>query len=176
MSEQNEQQQRYTGPSRATASIFPIDTSGCRACTESIYALQSPRFAARMRAAGIEFARTPRHADIVLITGALSQAARESVARVLAAVPEPRALVAVGNCAIDGCVFAGSPEIDSNAAETLDVHVELPGCPPEPSAVLAAVIEAKRLLAGADADEAEDGVDPNATGEESAETEGSPKR
>jgi Ni,Fe-hydrogenase III small subunit len=94
---------------------------------------------------------------------------------VLAAIPEPRALVAVGNCAIDGCVFASSPEIDARAAETLDVHVELPGCPPGPSAVLAAIVEAKRLLAGADSEPADEEAESQAAGETgSDESEGSP--
>jgi Ni,Fe-hydrogenase III small subunit len=103
-----------------------------------------------MRSAGVSFARSPRHAQVVLLTGALCSAACASVARLLDAVPEPRVLIAVGDCAIDGCVFRGSPELDASLAETLDVHVEIPGCPPTPEAILDAIAEAKRLLMGED--------------------------
>jgi Ni,Fe-hydrogenase III small subunit len=128
--------------------ILSLDTSGCGACTQSVYALQAPRHAAAMRAGGVTFARSPRHAQVVLLTGALCAAACASVARLLDAVPEPRVLVAVGDCAIDGCVFRGSPELDASLAETLDVHVEIPGCPPTPEAILDAIAEARRLLMG----------------------------
>jgi Ni,Fe-hydrogenase III small subunit len=144
---------------RAAVWVLPLESGGCGATLQSIYALQAPRYAAEVRAAGVSFARSPRHADIVLIAGPLSQAAREPFARMLAAVPQPRALVAVGNCAIDGCVFAASPHITPHPAEELDAHVEVGGCPPAPSAILAAIVEAKRLLAGQDDTEDESEVD-----------------
>jgi len=134
----------------APVRVLALDTSGCGACVQSIAALGAPRYAQALRAAGVAFARSPRHADVVLLTGALSWAARAAVARTLAAVPEPRALLAIGDCAIDGCAVRGSPELGAAAAATLDVHVELPGCPPPPAAILAAILTAKRLLAGAD--------------------------
>jgi Ni,Fe-hydrogenase III small subunit len=135
---------------QAAVWVLPLESGGCGATLQSIFALQAPRYAAELRAAGVSFARSPRHADIVLIAGPLSQTAREPFARMLAAVPQPRALVAVGNCAIDGCVFAASPHITAHPAEELDAHVEVGGCPPAPSAILAAIVEAKRLLAGRD--------------------------
>jgi Ni,Fe-hydrogenase III small subunit len=99
-----------------------------------------------LHAQGVNFARSPRHADVVLVSGALSEAAREPIRRVLAGVPQPRALVAVGNCAIDGCVFRGSPHLVPNVAEALDVNVEIAGCPPAPASILAAIGEAAQLL------------------------------
>jgi Ni,Fe-hydrogenase III small subunit len=122
-----------------------------------------------MRAQGISLARSPHHADLVLITGALSEAAREPLQRVLAGVPQPRALVAVGDCAIDGCVFRGSPSLSTSAAETLDVNVEIAGCPPSPQAILDAITEAAQLLYREE--EGEDGEDDIAEDEETEEVE-----
>lgn len=124
---------------------LPAD-SGCGACAQAVQALHAPRYAALLRAQGIRFARSPRHADIVLLTGALSAQARDPLGRLLAAVPQPRALVAVGNCAINGCVFRGSATLASEPAEALDVNVELPGCPPAPAAIVEAIAEARHLL------------------------------
>ncbi|HEY7982703.1 MAG TPA: hypothetical protein VID73_00960 [Ktedonobacterales bacterium] len=127
--------------------MLPVDSGGCGACAQQIYALLAERYAADLRAHGVSFARSPRHADIVLITGALSAAAREPVRQLLAGVPQPRALIAVGNCAIGGCVFRGSPHLVPDGAEQLDVNVEIGGCPPAPQAILEAIVEASQLLA-----------------------------
>lgn len=146
--------------------VLPLDSSGCGACTQQIYALLGPRYAAQLRARGISLARSPHHADIVLITGALAEVAREPLQRVLAGVPQPRALVAVGNCAIDGCVFRGSPNLLADGAERLDVNVEIAGCPPTAQSILEAITEAAQLLSSeADADELEeDAEDADVTG------------
>ncbi len=157
---------------RAAVWVLPLDTGGCGATLQNIYALLAPRYAGSLRAQGVSFARSPRHADIVLIAGPLSQAAREPVRRLLESVPQPRALVAVGNCAIDGCVFAGSPEVTANPAEALDVHIEVGGCPPAPSAILAAIVEAKRLLAGEDVEEVEAEASEDAEATDEPEDEG----
>lgn len=139
--------ERTRASRRPSVWVLPLDSSGCGACTQQIYALQAPRYTQELHAHGVQWARSPRHADIVLITGALSRAAREPLRRVLAGVPQPRALVAVGNCAINGCVFHGSPEVVSDGAEELDVNVEIAGCPPSPQAILDAIVEASQLLA-----------------------------
>lgn len=144
--------QRHGSP-RASVWALPLDTSGCGACQQSIAALQAPRYSRETHAAGLRFARSPRHADVILLTGALTEMARGSVARVLAAVPQPHALIAIGDCAIDGCVFAGSPHLVASVAETFDAHVEIAGCPPAPLDILAAILEAKRLLANDDNDD-----------------------
>lgn len=127
--------------------VLPVDSGGCGACVQQIYALLAERYTADLREHGVSFARSLRHADIVLVTGALSIASREPVRQLLAGVPQPRALIAVGNCAIGGCVFRGSPLLVSDGAETLDVNVEIGGCPPAPQAILEAIVEASQLLA-----------------------------
>jgi membrane-bound hydrogenase subunit mbhJ len=141
-------------PGRAVSVwVLPIDSGGCGACVQQMYALLGPRYADALRARGVAVALSPRHADVVLIAGALSRAAREPVARLLDSVPQPRALVAVGDCAINGCVFRGSPLLAASAAEDLDVNVEIGGCPPTPEAILDAIGEASRILASESAAE-----------------------
>jgi Ni,Fe-hydrogenase III small subunit len=134
-----------TGRGR-TIAVLALETGGCGACTESVMALHSPLYKAELAAYGITFVDSPRQADVVLVSGPLSTEADQAVRRVLDLVPEPQALVAIGDCAINGCVFAGSTHISASAAEALDVHVELPGCPPTPSSILNALSRAARLL------------------------------
>lgn len=120
--------------------------SGCGACVQSIQALLAPRYHALLRTHGVRFAHNPRLAEVVLLTGPLSQATYAPLCRLLAAVPAPRALVATGDCAIDGCVFSGSAALVADPATVLDVNIEVAGCPPAPTAILDAIVAASHLL------------------------------
>jgi Ni,Fe-hydrogenase III small subunit len=131
---------------RRMVAVLALESGGCGACTQSVMALHSPQYKAELAAYGITFVNSPRQADVVLVSGPLSTEADQAVRRVLALVPESQALVAIGDCAIDGCVFAGSTHISASTAEALDVHVELPGCPPTPSSIVSAVARAAQLL------------------------------
>lgn len=145
---------------QAAVWVLPVAVGGCGACHQSIMALLAGRYAAKLSAQGISFARSPRHADILLITGPLTAAARAEAQDFVEAAPQPRALVAVGNCAIDGCVFRDSPNLIASTAEELDVNVEIAGCPPAPAAILAAIAEASELIANAaTADDATDATE-----------------
>jgi NADH:ubiquinone oxidoreductase subunit B-like Fe-S oxidoreductase len=109
---------------------------------------------------------------VVLVSGPLSIEADEAIRRVLTLVPEPQALVAIGDCAINGCVFAGSTLISPSAAEALDVHVELPGCPPTPSSILSALARAAELLdESLEEDEVEEDSEEDEVEEDSEEDE-----
>jgi Ni,Fe-hydrogenase III small subunit len=143
-------QQAARRTSHTPVAIFAVDSGGCGACVQSILALQSTRYAKALHAARVSFAQTPRHADVLLISGPLTKAARESIGNVVTATPQQRALIAVGDCAINGCVFAGSPAYDTSAATAFDVHVEIEGCPPAPLAILDAIGAAQELLAQAE--------------------------
>ena len=164
-------------------SVYTVQMGGCAACGQSVAALQAPSYASKLAAHGLSFAQSPRHADIIILTGALSATSLDALTTLLSAVPEPHALVAVGDCAITGGVFAGSPDLVPNPAETLDVHVEIAGCPPAPDAILAALAEAAALLSqgessaaaetsGADEERDTDGDDENLVDESDDETEG----
>lgn len=141
---------------RAAAGLLAIETGGCGACRQSIEALRATRYTASLRAHGMAFVSSPRQAAIVLVAGAVSEAARAPLRRVLDAVPRPRAIVAVGNCAIDGCVFAGSEVLAPAPADLIGAHVQIAGCPPSPAQVLATVVRAQRLLASSQAADARD--------------------
>ena len=143
-------QQPARRTSHTPVAIFAVDSGGCGACVQSILALQSSRYAKALHAARVSFAQTPRHADVLLISGPLTKAARENIDNVVAATPQQRALIAVGDCAINGCVFADSPAYDTSAATAFDVHVEIEGCPPAPLAILDAIGAAQDLLAQAE--------------------------
>jgi Ni,Fe-hydrogenase III small subunit len=155
-------QQAARRTSHTPVAIFAVDSGGCGACVQSILALQSTRYAKALHAARVSFAQTPRHADVLLISGPLTKAARESIGNVVTATPQQRALIAVGDCAINGCVFAGSPAYDTSAATAFDVHVEIEGCPPAPLAILDAIGAAQELLAQAEEEGVIEDVDEDA--------------
>lgn len=146
---------------RAATGVLALETGGCGACRQSVEALRATRYAGDLRSHGLTFVGSPRQADIVLVTGAGSEATRAPLRRMLAAVPLPRAIVAVGNCAIDGCVFAGGEMLAPAPAELIGAHLQIAGCPPTPTQVLAAVVRAQRLLATAGAAHANDENDGN---------------
>ena len=148
----NEDGEQHSSAARAVA-VLALETGGCGACAQSVAALQSIRYAAQLEANRIAFVESPRQANVVLLSGPFANGASQAVRRVLDLVPEPQALVAIGDCAINGCVFSGSAEISSSASEALDVHIELPGCPPNPSSILSAIVRAAELLAESSAED-----------------------
>lgn len=148
-------------PRRATVALYALESGGCGACAQSLAGLRAPRKAPALRASGLAFVASPRHADVLLLAGPLSARAGQAVRRIVEATPLPRAVIAVGDCAIDGCVFAGSGHLTQNPAAALDVNVEIAGCPPSPDAILAAIIEAARLLAGSEGPSAPDDMTAN---------------
>jgi Ni,Fe-hydrogenase III small subunit len=91
---------------------------------------------------GIDFVASPRHADLLLVTGVMTRNLEEAARRTFEAMPEPRLVVAVGACAIGGGVFAGSPQSRDGAASTLPVDVFVPGCPPRPEAIIEGLLMA----------------------------------
>ena len=135
--------------------IFPLNSGSCNGCELEIQALHAARYA--LEARGIAIARSPRHADILLLTGIMTPRSRAAALRVWEQLAEPRAVVAVGDCPINGSVFRGS-EACSPAAETLPIDVELSGCPPSPTLILEAIEAAARLLEG-EAQEEEEGAE-----------------
>ncbi|HEY7848958.1 MAG TPA: hypothetical protein VIC27_02780, partial [Ktedonobacterales bacterium] len=136
---------------RTAVWVASLHSGGCSACAESIAALEAPRYARQLRARGVTFARTPRHSDVILLCGALTEQARAAIEALVEGTPRPCALVAVGDCALNGCVFAGSPALTTPLAQALNVNVEIGGCPPAPQAIIEAIAKAQRLLVGHEA-------------------------
>lgn len=156
-------------PTRAHAVwCITLNMGSCNGCDQQVQAMLAPRYQLAKR--GITFASSPRHADIVLLTGVLTRRTLEPVRRVLAQIPDPHAIVAVGDCVINGSVFAGSPDILPDAADLLGVNVEIAGNPPTPAQIVRAIEAAARLLDAVDARGADD-EDDAATDDDTAEDE-----
>lgn len=151
---------------RAAVLVASAHLGGCPACAQSVAALAAPRYAQRLRAQGVILMASPRQADVLLLCGALNERSLEAAQALVADTPQPRALVAVGDCALNGCVFSGSPALTPQSlAEALEVNVEIGGCPPSPEAIFNAIAEAQRMLAGEqpDAEALDEEEDKDAT-------------
>jgi len=138
--------------------LFPLNSGSCNGCEQEIQALHAARYA--LEEGGIAFASSPRHADILLLTGIMTPRSRAAAKRVWELLSEPRAIVAVGDCPINGSVFGGQPGF-LPAGDILPIDVELPGCPPSPTLILEAIAAAIKLLdqgAAGDEEEAEEPV------------------
>ena len=85
---------------------------------------------------GIQFVASPRHADGLLITGAISQNMRLALMKTYDAVPSPKIVIAVGACAISGGPYAGHPEVQNGAEAAVPIDLYVPGCPPHPLTIL----------------------------------------
>ena len=111
-----------------------VSAGGCNACEADVNVLGTVVF--DLGRFGIQFVASPRHADGLLITGAISQNMRLAVEKTYAAVPEPKLVIAVGACAISGGPYAGHPEVLNGAEALLPVDLYVPGCPPHPITIL----------------------------------------
>ena len=126
-----------------------LDAGSCNGCDWEIAALLNPYH--DVQRLGIDFVASPRHADLLLVTGVMTRNLEEAARRTFEAMPEPRLVVAVGACGISGGVFAGSATARGGAAGTLPVDVFVPGCPPRPEALIEGLlmaVEGRRRAAG----------------------------
>lgn len=114
--------------------IIVVDAGDCGACLNEVKQLNNPYY--NMHRLGFFVTPTPRHADVLLVVGPVSDAMREPLRKIYEAMPDPKRVVAAGACAITGGVFAGSFACSRGAAEVLPVDVEVPGNPPPPLAIL----------------------------------------
>jgi Ni,Fe-hydrogenase III small subunit/formate hydrogenlyase subunit 6/NADH:ubiquinone oxidoreductase subunit I len=115
-----------------------LDAGSCNGCDWEINALLNPYH--DIQRLGVDFVASPRHADVLLVTGVMTRNLEEAALRTFEAMPEPRLVVAVGACAISGGVFAGSPVVRSGAAEVLPIDVFVPGCPPRPESIVEGIL------------------------------------
>lgn len=115
-------------------SIREVDCGSCNGCELEVNALANPAY--DMERFGLKFVASPRHADVLLVTGPLTHNMREALLRAWDCTPEPKWLVAAGDCAVDGGVFKGSYAIAGGIGEALPVDLVIPGCPPTPTQLL----------------------------------------
>ena len=123
--------------------IRHVDCGSCNGCELEIHALNNIVY--DLERFGLSFVASPRHADVLLVTGPLSRNLREALERTAEATPEPKFIVGVGDCAVDGGVFKGSYAVEGGIGAAMPVDVLIPGCPPTPNQILAglrALIEA----------------------------------
>lgn len=111
-----------------------LDAGSCNGCEWELAALLNPYH--DVQRLGIDFVASPRHADLLLVTGIMTRNLEDAALRTYQAMPEPRLVVAVGACAISGGVFAGTYAGRDGIAEVLPVDVFVPGCPPRPEALI----------------------------------------
>jgi len=123
--------------------IREVDAGSCNGCELEIHALNNAFY--DLERFGLRFVASPRHADVLLVTGPVTQNMREALERTYNATPDPKWVVAVGDCAVDGGVFAGSYAVTGGVGKVVPVDLHIRGCPPTPVQLL------KGLLALLDA-------------------------
>jgi Ni,Fe-hydrogenase III small subunit len=116
-----------------------VDAGSCNGCEIEIGSAFGPVYDAERY--GARLVASPRHADALLVTGPVTRNMAVALRRTVEAVSEPRIVVAVGDCAIDAGEFAGGYGVQGPVAEVVPVDVQVPGCPPEPEAIVAALRE-----------------------------------
>jgi Ni,Fe-hydrogenase III small subunit len=127
--------------------IREVDAGSCNGCELEIHALNNPYY--NLEGLGIKFVASPRHADMLLVTGPVSRHMAEALRRTWEATPEPRLVVAVGDCGCTGGIFGESYASCGRVANVIPVDVEVPGCPPPPLALMRGILGAvKRSRSG----------------------------
>jgi Ni,Fe-hydrogenase III small subunit len=119
-------------------SIREVDAGSCNACELEIHALNNAFY--DLERFGLRFVASPRHADVLLVTGPVTKNMREALERTYAATPDPKWVVAVGDCAADGGIFAGSYAVEGGVSRIVAVDLHIRGCPPSPKALLEGLI------------------------------------
>lgn len=122
--------------------IRQVDAGSCNACELEIQALNNPYY--NLEGLGIKFVASPRHADMLLVTGPVTRNMEQALRRTYEAVPEPRLVVAVGDCAGCGGIFGENYATCGGVARILPVDVTVPGCPPPPLEILRGILAAVR--------------------------------
>ena len=121
--------------------IRHVDAGSCNGCELEIHALANPYY--NLEGAGIRFVASPRHADL-LVTGPVAVNMEEALRRTFNATPEPKLVVAVGDCAACGGLFGASYAVRGGVAKVIPVDVTVPGCPPRPLEILRGILAATR--------------------------------
>jgi Ni,Fe-hydrogenase III small subunit len=118
--------------------IREVDAGSCNGCELEIHALNNPVY--DVERFGLKFVASPRHADVLLVTGPVTWNMREALERTFAATPDPKWVVAVGDCALDCGVFAHSRACVGPVADVVPVDIHVPGCPPPPLDIVEALL------------------------------------
>jgi len=120
--------------------IRHVDAGSCNGCELEIHAANNPYY--NLEGLGIKFVASPRHADLLLVTGPVSRNMEEALRRTFEAMPEPKLVVAIGDCGCDGGVFGENFASRGRVANVIPVDVAVPGCPPAPDAIIQGILTA----------------------------------
>jgi Ni,Fe-hydrogenase III small subunit len=118
--------------------IRQVDAGSCNGCELEIHALNNAFY--DLERFGLRFVASPRHADVLLVTGPVTRNMREALERTYAATPDPKWVIAVGHCAADGGIFAGSYAVAGGVNAVVPVDLHIAGCPPTPLQLLQGLI------------------------------------
>ncbi|MGB3744054.1 MAG: NADH-quinone oxidoreductase subunit B family protein [Xanthobacteraceae bacterium] len=124
--------------------IRQVDAGSCNGCELEIHALNNAFY--DLERFGFRFVASPRHADVLLVTGPVTKNMREALERTYRATPDPKWVVAVGDCAFDGGIFAGTYAVVGGVSNVIPVDLHIGGCPPSPNHLLQGLLA---LLDGA---------------------------
>ena len=122
--------------------IRQVDAGSCNGCELEIHALNNPYY--NIEGLGIKFVASPRHADMLLVTGPVSRHMEEALRRTYDATPEPKLVVAVGDCGCTGGIFGESYASCGRVANVIPIDASVAGCPPPPLEILRAILGAVR--------------------------------
>jgi NADH-quinone oxidoreductase B subunit len=119
--------------------ILHLNSGACNACDIEVVAALTPRF--DVERFGVLLKATPRHADVIISTGPVTRQLRDRIIRIYEQTPDPKFVVAVGACAMSGCVYRGAYNIMGGLDQVIPVDVYIPGCPVRPDAILDGVVK-----------------------------------
>jgi NADH-quinone oxidoreductase B subunit len=119
--------------------VLHFNSGACNGCDIEIVALLTPRY--DVERFGIKLEPSPRHADVLLVTGSVTQPCAERLKRIYDQMPEPKFVVAIGACACAGGVFKGNYNVLGGVDEVIPVNAYIPGCPPKPEAIIDGVVK-----------------------------------
>lgn len=124
--------------------LFHLNAGSCNGCDIELISLLTPRY--DVERFGIKLTGTPRHADIVIVSGPLTSQSKERALKVLSQVPEPKVVVSLGSCPMSGNVFKGSYSVEAPLDNFVHVDVAVAGCPPKPEAMIDGIVKALEIL------------------------------
>ena len=133
-------QARILGVLGRALCIRQVDAGSCNGCELEIHALANPLY--NLEGLGIRFVASPRHADMLLVTGPVSKHMEVALRRTYEATPDPKLVVAVGDCGCTGGIFGESYASRGRVSNVIPVDVAVPGCPPRPIQILSGILTA----------------------------------
>ncbi len=125
--------------------IRHVDAGSCNGCELEIHGVNNPYY--NLEGLGIKFVASPRHADMLLVTGPVSRNMEEALRRTFEATPDPKLVVAIGDCGCDGGIFGENYASRGRVANVIPVDVAVPGCPPDPLAIIRGILTAVAVAA-----------------------------